>query len=301
MSLAALTLASLFVVAPPTLPAAPGSAVPSSNTDSDRQNDPADEASSAEEPDVPVDLPEEFRGPRAPLEHRASGSTDGGAGGSQEIDVPDQAPVTGAPGDPVVDSGAEIEGVDGPTKPEFENLTEVRTAVERAPPPRLTFKGEREPPKRTALFGVGYRQFALQDGLRRDQTWHIVGLEVTPLRRYARLNLVTEFGVEGGEAARNQDRADLLLMQKVGVGAQYPHWVSPYVEFQGGIGGARIELFERNDLALVYSLGLDGGVQIAVARHFFLMASVGWIRPYFKVKDQTSYSDRLTFKVGVGF
>lgn len=286
----------------PSAPAAPSEPIePDSGSPRPPVQKPVAEAPPPAEPDVPVDLPEEFKGPRRPLVHRAEApSTEDGPGAS-EIDVSDEAPVVGEPGDPVAHPSAEYEGVDGPSDPEFEDLTSVRTAVERTPPPRLTFKGEREPPQRTALFGVGYRQFQLADGLGRDQAWHFVGLEVTPLRRYARLNLLTEFGFEGGEAARNGDRADLMLMQKVGVGAQYPHWVSPFVEFQGGIGGARIELFERNDLALVYSLGVDGGVQIAVARHFFLMASIGWIRPYFKIKSNTTYSDRLTFKVGFGF
>lgn len=246
-----------------------------------------------------VTLPDEFKGPRAPLEPR--NETSEAEAAPKIIEVSDQAPEVGAPGDPVADPAADIEGVDGPTEPEFEDLTTVRTAVERTPPPRLTFKGEREPPKRTALFGFSYRQFQLEDGLAREQSWHFIGIEVTPVRRYARLNLLTEFGFEGGEAARNDDLADLILLQKVGLGVQYPHWVSPFVEFQGGIGAARIELFERNDLALMYTLGVDGGVQIAVARHFFLMAAVGWIRPYFTMKQQTTYSDRLTFKVGFGF
>lgn len=250
-------------------------------------------------------LPDEFKGPRAPLGDTDAPLMEGpptpaDVEDDRVIEVNDEPPPAAAPGDPVADPAEGLD-VDGPTEPEFEDLTTVRTAVERTPEPRLSFKGEREPPRRTALLGFGYRQFRLEDGLGRDQAWHNFGLEVTPLRRYVRLNLLSEFGFEGGEAARNDDRADVMFVQKVGLGAQYPHWVSPFAEFQGGVGAARIELFERNDLALVYTMGVDAGVQIAVARHFFLNASVGWIRPYMKVKAQVRHSDRLTFKVGFGF
>lgn len=179
--------------------------------------------------------------------------------------------------------------------------TSVRTAIERKQPPELTFRGQPLPPKRSAAFVLGYRQFAIADRLGRDQTWHLASVEVTPLRRYARLNLITEIGFEGGEAARSDDRADVMLVQKFGLGAQYPHWVTPLIEFQGGVGLARVELFERNDLVFVYTLGLDGGAQWAVTRWLFLHASIGWLRPTFQWPDRSLYYDRMTFKVGVGF
>ena len=68
-------------------------------------------------------------------------------------------------------------------------------------------------------------------------------------------------------------------MERLGLGAQYPGVVTPFVEFQGGVGGARVELFGRNDLALLYGLGLDVGAQWAVTSWMYLHAAIGWIRP----------------------
>jgi hypothetical protein len=177
----------------------------------------------------------------------------------------------------------------------------LRTASEEPPPERLLYRRRPHPPERSAAFVIGYRHFRIHDALERAQDWHLASLEVAPLRRYVRLNLITEFGVEGGEAARAGDRADLMLLERVGLGMQYPHFVTPLVEFQAGVGGARVELFQRNDLAFLYTLGVDAGAQWAVTKWMYLHAVVGWIRPTFRWPDRTAAYDRFTFKVGVGF
>ncbi len=249
---------------------------------------------------VELHLPPEFSGkdPRSTEDGPQSGQP---AQAGTILEVPRQAPAPGLPGDSISDSVEEIAGLDGPVYPGFENYVSIRTAAEREPPPELTYIGSKQPPTRSAAFVFGYRQFSISDGLKRQQDWHIASIEVTPLRRYFRLNLLTELGFEGGEAAQAGDRADLLLMEKLGLGLQYPHWVSPFIEFQTGIGAARVELFERNDLAIVTSVGIDVGAQWAMAKHFFLLAAVGWIRPVFKVGERRVYYDRMAFKVGFGF
>ncbi len=183
----------------------------------------------------------------------------------------------------------------------LETRVATRTATEAAPEPQLVFRGQKQPPRRSAAFVLGYRQFTIADRLGREQVWHLGSVEVTPLRRYVRLNLVTEVGFEGGEAARAGDQADFMLVEKLGFGAQYPHWVTPFVEFQVGAGLGRVELFERNDLAFVYSLGLDLGAQWAVTKWLFLHAAVGWVRPSLRVSSKTLFYDRVTFKLGLGF
>jgi hypothetical protein len=73
------------------------------------------------------------------------------------------------------------------------------------------------------------------------------------------------------------------------------------VEFQAGVGGARVELFQRNDVAFLYTLGLDAGAQFAVTKWMYIHAVVGWIRPTFRWPNRSASYDRVTFKVGVGF
>ena len=215
--------------------------------------------------------------------------------------APDEPPPVGTVGDPRVDRATSVEGATGPGVLEYETLTAVRTAEPAQPSGKLTFQRGKPPPEKSAMLVIGYRQFAIRDGLDRDQTWHLVGLEIAPVRRYVRFTLHTEVGVEGGEAATGEDRADLMVLQKVGLGMQYPYWVTPFVEAQVGVGAARIELFERNDLAAIYTVGLDAGVQWALLKHLYFVGSVGWIRPYFAATGTTVYSDQVTFRVGIGF
>lgn len=191
----------------------------------------------------------------------------------------------------------------GSTTPEQsrEDIALRRTATPEPTDERLTFRRSPRPPKRSAAFVLGYRFFRVQDALGRAQDWHVASLEVSPLRRYVRINFITEFGIEGGPAARAGDRADILLMERLGLGAQYPGVVTPFVEFQGGVGGARLEMFGRNDLALLYGLGLDAGAQWAVTRWMYLHAAIGWIRPTFVLPDRSSSFDRVAFKLGIGF
>lgn len=185
--------------------------------------------------------------------------------------------------------------------PESRDATLRRTAVPSKTNDRLTFRRSPHPPRRSAAFVLGYRYFRIKDALGRAQDWHLASLEVTPMRRYVRINLITEFGIEGGPAARHGDRADILLMERLGLGAQLPGVVTPFIEFQGGVGGARVELFGRNDLALLYALGLDAGAQWAVTKWMYLHAAIGWIRPTFVWPNRTSSFDRVAFKLGIGF
>lgn len=189
-------------------------------------------------------------------------------------------------------------------KPAAAKIEAEPTVVRTAAPiddGRPRFRRGPHPPDRSAAFVLGYRYFRIQDALGRAQDWHLASIEVTPMRRYVRLNLLTEFGVEGGEAAAAGDRADILLMERLGIGMQYPHVVTPFVEFQGGVGGARVELFGRNDVTLLYSLGLDLGAQWAVGRWMFVHAAVGWIRPTFVWPERTLSYDRVALKLGLGF
>lgn len=179
--------------------------------------------------------------------------------------------------------------------------TIVRTASPLSSDDRPRYRRGPRPPERSSAFLFGYRYFRIEDLLGRPQDWHLASIEVTPVRRYVRINLVTELGFEGGPAATRGDRADLLLMERLGLGMQYPHVVTPFLEFQGGAGGARVELFGRNDIALVYALGLDAGAQWSLGGRMFLHAALGWIRPTFVWPERTVSYDRVTFKLGIGF
>jgi|GEM_PF-1829621 len=201
--------------------------------------------------------------------------------------------IYGAPGEP--------DGATLPTDAPPKKHAPTRTATRLRMSEPLEQPGRPPTPKRSAAFVFGYRIFQTSDAFSRPQSWHVGSLEVTPVRRWVRLNLITEVGAEGGAAARNGDRADLFMMQKAGLGAQYPGWLTPFVEFQGGAGVARVELFDRNDLLLIWTLGLDAGAQWAVTKWMWIHAAVGWVRPTFQRPERAIYHDSFTFKLGIGF
>ncbi|MGH1348103.1 MAG: hypothetical protein ACRBN8_41490 [Nannocystales bacterium] len=187
-----------------------------------------------------------------------------------------------------------------PSKPSGRHAP-TRTATRLRTSTALEQPSRPPPPTRSAAFVFGYRIFNTSDAFARAQSWHVGSLEVTPVRRWVRLNLITEVGAEGGAAARGGDRADLFMMQKAGLGVQSPGWLTPFVEFQGGAGVARVELFDRNDLLLLWTLGVDAGAQWAVTKWMWIHASVGWIRPTFQRPERAVYHDSFTFKLGLGF
>lgn len=177
----------------------------------------------------------------------------------------------------------------------------TRTATRLRSSTALQQPSRPPPPKRSAAFVFGYRIFQTSDAFARAQSWHVGSLEVTPVRRWVRFNLITEVGTEGGAAARGGDRADLFMMQKAGLGGQIPGWITPFVEFQGGAGVARVELFDRNDLLLMWTVGLDAGAQWAVTKWMRIHAAVGWIRPTFQRPERAVFHNSFTFKLGLGF
>ena len=295
----------LALVGPPKLPPVPGRALPPTEAPSAPPAKPVPEVEPVETPVAPATTPVVPATTPAPPVAPASAS-------------PTIGPAEAPPGSLRIVDAAEVErwaaedrrradAIAKSAKPEVQPKRVVhegpvlRTASEEPPPERLQYRRRPHPPTRSAAFVLGYRHFRIHDALQRPQDWHLASLEVTPLRRYFRLNLITEFGVEGGEAARAGDRADMMLLERLGIGVQYPHFVTPLVEFQAGVGGARVELFQRNDLAFLYTLGLDAGAQWAVTKWMYLHAVIGWIRPTFRWPDRTAAYDRFTFKVGVGF
>lgn len=189
----------------------------------------------------------------------------------------------------------------GPDRP---TVVSEDVRVRDAVPDELVYEPRGPAPKSTAFLMLSYRNYATLDHLARNQSWHVVGLELAPVRNFFRLSLITEAGFEGGEAAVN-DRGDFFVMEKLGLGVQYPHWVTPFVELQGGVGVGRVEKYQRNDLGVFWSMGLDVGAQWSVARRLRLMAAAGWIRPSIMAwgakPNDSLYFHRGTFKVGVGF
>jgi len=314
----------LVLVGPPKLPPLPGRSLPPPAAPSEPAPTPEPSAQAAPEP-PPTPKPPPPPKPSEPAPKPAPKPAPPVAPASPTATIgPAQAPITTAPASPATPALRVVEADEVErwaaedrrrtdasargAKPESQSSKRpahegpvLRTASEEPPPERLMYRRRPHPPTRSAAFVIGYRHFRIHDALERPQDWHLASLEVTPLRRYVRLNLITEFGVEGGEAARAGDRADMMLLERVGLGMQYPHFVTPLVEFQAGVGGARVELFQRNDLAFLYTFGVDAGAQWAVTRWMYLHAVIGWIRPTFRWPDRTAAYDRFTFKVGVGF
>jgi len=97
-------------------------------------------------------------------------------------------------------------------------------------------------------------------------------------------------------------------------GLQYPWRVTPFIEgrFLAGLVGG--DLAGQRAVSYAWLGGLDAGVELYLAGRFYLTASVGWVRPFYRGVDRqymqahptadpqfvTLSTDSFTFKIGLG-
>jgi hypothetical protein len=98
------------------------------------------------------------------------------------------------------------------------------------------------------------------------------------------------------------------------LGVQYPWRVTPFIEarFNAGLLGG--SYMGQSAVSWVYTGGIDTGIEVYVARRFYLSAAIGWVHPtysgidveYVKAHPQLDperkefANDSFTFKFGIG-
>ncbi|MDD5308565.1 MAG: hypothetical protein PHU25_14685 [Deltaproteobacteria bacterium] len=141
------------------------------------------------------------------------------------------------------------------------------------------------------LVSLGYRVSFMGEG-RDAGPVHGAEIDVNPSRTYLRAGFSTFVGV------RALDRQnELLFMEHVTVGVEWPWRFAPFALLRAGIGGLASRRFGEDSVALVRSIGTEVGVDCHLGLGTILSPSVGYVR--YMVND--AYWNSVTAKISIGF
>ena len=132
-------------------------------------------------------------------------------------------------------------------------------------------------------------------------------LDYYPVSRFVRFGIAGEVGYGGGKYGL------WYFMTGAWLGLQWPMRVTPFLEgrFAAGIMGGSFQ--GQSAVSWIYEGGIDTGIEVYVARRFYLSAAIGWAHPVYGGVDvdgaqsepddrgaKTSRPTTFTFKVGLG-
>jgi hypothetical protein len=117
-------------------------------------------------------------------------------------------------------------------------------------------------------------------------------IDVNFLREKARVGLSTFMGVRS-----LSDRGDLMFLETVHAGFQYPWRYSPWIVGRAGIGALVENRFDENLTWLVRAVGVEAGVDCRLQPHLVLTPSVGFMRHAVSNAGWNS----VVFKFSIGF
>ncbi len=157
---------------------------------------------------------------------------------------------------------------------------------------------------------LGYRRFTFahigataSSGPAAGEPFDVVSLDFFPVSNTFRLGLSTQYGWQEGTFRQN---GDVILAETVSLGFQAPGPVAtPFVDGYAGAGLMQRTNAGLNTIATLYDeLGIEAGVDVFLAPHFFLSASLAYLHAQdWFAKDNVfgDFSvDTWSFKLGVG-
>lgn len=124
-----------------------------------------------------------------------------------------------------------------------------------------------------------------------------------PLPGYWRL---LRFGIGLAGAGEHHEQVERWIQHQWGLelllsaGLQIPWRVTPYVEFQGSIGFMHLNLYNRDDFQLAYSMGVLAGAELFIVARWTVGVAVGWRRTVARFGDVTLYADSFYLQVSLG-
>jgi len=166
---------------------------------------------------------------------------------------------------------------------------------------------------RTATLQLGYRRFSFVrlgavdsgagNGKAASEPFDSLSLDFYPFSKMIRFGISTQYGWQSGTF--NSGTGDYFIAESFSLGIQRPRetW-TPFVQGVGGAGYMRRFQFDRTVPTAYWQFGLDAGAEVALARHAFLTASIGYLHPvngFAKVQSFTTvYVDTWSFKIAIG-
>jgi hypothetical protein len=154
-------------------------------------------------------------------------------------------------------------------------------------------------------FKLSYRRVwaASPDG--GDLPFDVAELDFYPVSRFIRFGLAGEFGYGGGNYGL------WYFVTGASLGLQLPMRVTPFLEgrFVAGILGGSFK--GQSAVSWIYEGGIDTGVEVYIARRYYVSVAIGWAHPVYGGVDVAALNqnevvrkdfgtDSFTFKVGLG-
>jgi hypothetical protein len=173
----------------------------------------------------------------------------------------------------------------------WENQQRVHVAELRASRDRAAAQSHLLNTLGAPFTSLGYRLFWMTEG---DDAGLVNTAEIDlNLARYRlRAGLSTLIGVRS-----LSDRDELVFLEHVSVGFQWPWRFSPYIAARAGVGALVSERLGEDLVYLLTSVGAEAGIDSWVTPWIAVTPSFG----YFRCMINNAYWNSFTFKVSVGF
>jgi hypothetical protein len=134
-----------------------------------------------------------------------------------------------------------------------------------------------------------------------SETFESVSLDVYPTSSYLRVGLSSQFGWESGQFQRT---GDYFLAESMTTGFQLPGRFTPFIEGLAGAGYMRRIQNGSSSPTAYWQLGIDGGVEVYVAKRAYVSVAIGYLHPGNLFVQQKNLSginaDTWSLKVGLG-
>ena len=153
---------------------------------------------------------------------------------------------------------------------------------------------------------LSYRRLVAAGLAGGTQPFDVVEVDGYPLSRIVRLGIDSEFGWSGG------DYGLWYVVVGLTAGVQWPARVTPFLEgrFVGGFVGGSFN--GQSAVSWIYQGGIETGVEVYLARRYYLSTAIGWAHPVYGGIDVVALNrnqtlipkdfsaDSFTLKVGLG-
>jgi len=134
-----------------------------------------------------------------------------------------------------------------------------------------------------------------------SETFQSVSLDAYPTSSYLRIGFSSQFGWESGQFQRT---GDYFLAESASTGFQLPGRFTPFLEGLAGAGYMRRLQAGVSSSTGYYQLGVDGGVEIYLAKRAYVSIALGYLHPGNLFLQQKNLSginaDTWSLKFGLG-
>jgi hypothetical protein len=163
---------------------------------------------------------------------------------------------------------------------------------------------------RSPRLRLTYSRFSTRAIGGEEQPFSVPAVTLFVHAKWLRIGASTRLGLEEGSGGSS---SSWFIDEVFGVGVQQPHlwpYVVPFLDARVGFGFRMYTTFNNTLPSLMWSYGVEAGVDVYIYERIYLSLAVGWVRPITSVtapataglKERTLdlYHDTFVFTVGLG-